>query len=498
MRLTLGYDYFDAKKHVSTPVVLDTQRLINAHMLLLGASGTGKSYTLCRLIHEAQQQHASVRFHVFDVHGDLDIPGADEAVYSEQSLFGLNPLKVNPDPDFGGVRKAIQSFIRTINLASTTPLGLKQESVLRNLMLDVYKEFGFYANNPESWSLNELGTQLLSSGHDNRLYLEVPFEQKDKASALGARWDPQRKSWWVHTQRYEGDLKQWKPAFRARKYPSIADLTRYATLVHEERFMGSDQEAVRALEMLNRKARALHKKRLDRLKDSRLTGGGYDAEEEAELDKYRESAIEAYQAYVNRIQTGHELENLMKYDSPEVLKSVLDRLNNLKATGLFKADSASFDPKATVWRYKLNALSMEEKKMFVLFILQELFTKAIERGVQSDVVEVIVLDELGTYTNSDDDSGDGIIGVIARQARKFGMSLWAADQQPTGVPESLISSCGTKVILGIDERYWSQSVTKLRMDMKLLEWIQPMRTLGVQLKEKGSLRNRWRWTQLSV
>ena len=30
-----------------------------------------------------------------------------------------------------------------------------------------------------------------------RLYLTVPFAQKDEAKALGARWDPARKRWYV-------------------------------------------------------------------------------------------------------------------------------------------------------------------------------------------------------------------------------------------------------------------------------------------------------------
>ena len=30
-----------------------------------------------------------------------------------------------------------------------------------------------------------------------RLYLSVPYAQKDEAKALGARWDPSRKRWYV-------------------------------------------------------------------------------------------------------------------------------------------------------------------------------------------------------------------------------------------------------------------------------------------------------------
>jgi hypothetical protein len=240
----------------------------------------------------------------------------------------------------------------------------------------------------------------------------------------------------------------------------------------------------------------MQRRMLEQLRSKQYRNATSEAEE-AELEIARKAAIEAYTDYVNVVQTGLELESLMKYDSADVLKSVADRMQNLLAAGIFKAQPAPFDPKAAVWRYKLNALSSEEKKMFVLFTLQDLFYNAVQRGEQSDVVEVIVLDELGTYTsNSDDESGDGIIGVIAREARKFGLALWGAHQQPTGIPESLIASVGTKVILGIDEMYWQSAVTRLRIETKLLDWVRPHHTMAVQMKEKGALKNRWWWVQL--
>ena len=32
---------------------------------------------------------------------------------------------------------------------------------------------------------------------DIRAYLQVPFAEKDEAKKLGARWEPERKQWWV-------------------------------------------------------------------------------------------------------------------------------------------------------------------------------------------------------------------------------------------------------------------------------------------------------------
>jgi len=494
MRITLGKDYFEARSGRSQPIVMDTQRLINGHVIILGGSGVGKSWTIRKMIQEGAANAKKVRFHVFDVHGDLELPGASVVQFSETAPYGLNPLKVNPDPAFGGVRKAVQAFIRTVNQASVTQLGVKQESVLRSLMLDVYREFGFDDKDPGTWAINEYDSRPLSSGADNRLYLEVPIAEKDVAKALGARWDPHKRHWWIHSEKYRGDITKFPLAFKERTYPTVDDLVAYARRLHEERFLGSDQNALRALHELNRAARILQKRLLEKAKLQNREV--HDKEAEEALEQARVAAIEAYESYVGSVRSGLELESLIKYDSPEVLKSVADRMVNVSATGVFKGTPPPFDPANPVWRYKLNPLLQEEKKMLVLFLLQDLFNQAVQRGEQSDVVDVAVLDELGVYVSDQDEKGDGIIGVIAREARKFGLALWAANQSPTNVPDSLISNVGTKIILGIDEMHWDSAVRKFRIEAKQLAWIQPKSTFAVQLKESGTTRTRWHWASL--
>ncbi|KWT86094.1 MULTISPECIES: helicase HerA domain-containing protein [unclassified Variovorax] len=497
MELNFGVDYFGAREGRKTPVQLNTKRLINGHMLILGSSGVGKSHTIRRLIAQAMKAGTKVRFHVFDVHGDLEIEGASVVQFSEQAPFGLNPFRVNPSFEFGGVRKAIQAFIRTVDQASRTPLGLKQEAVIRELALDVYREFGFQKDDPSTWSLNAYESRLISGGSDNRIYLNVPFVDKDRARGFGARFCGERKLWYVHTQNYKGGITEFPPAFKERDYPTLADILAYAKQIHLEKFLGSDQKAIRALGYLNKTARTMQRKMLDSVKRKRHDESVFDEDEEVALEAAKESAIDAFTDYANSIQTGLELENLIKYDSPEVLKSVVDRLNNLNSTGIFKNTPPPFDETLPVWRYKLNALSLEEKKMLVLFLLLDIFYKSVQRGEQSDVLEICVLDELGTYVSGADERGDGVIGTIAREARKFGLALWAANQSTENVPDSLISSVGTKVVLGVDEMYWPDMVKKLRMDAKLLNFIQPHHTMAVQLKEKGSTKTKWWWTAIS-
>jgi DNA helicase HerA-like ATPase len=495
MKITTGLDFFELKNNRRVPVVLDTEKLINGHILILGSSGVGKSHNIRYYVKQAQAQGKKVLFHIMDVHSDLEVPGASVVTFSEQAPYGLNPLVINPDPEYGGVHRCIRNFIRVINQASATKLGVQQEECLRNLLLDVFEEFGFDAEDMSTWSLNAYGARMVGGGSSNRIYLEVPIADKDAAKAFGARWDPERKLWWTHTENYKGELTKWKPAFKPRTYPTVKDVIAYAQELHEQRFLGSDQRSVRALGYLNRVAQSHQKAVLNNLKDKRL--GFTDADSDEKLEESKKKAIEAFTEYINSVRTGRELEILLKYQDPSIVRSTAIRLKNLAATGIFKPTLPPFDPNNPIWRYKLRPLEIEEKKMFVLFKLQELFSRAVQRGEQSDVVEVIVLDELGMYTSSaDNEKGEGIIGTIAREARKFGLALWAATQTPSSVPESLVSSVATKIILGLDERYWKGAVDSLRIDTKLRGWIQAQYTIGVQMKERGSMKNRWWWVQL--
>ena len=45
-----------------------------------------------------------------------------------------------------------------------------------------------------------------------RIWLEVPFEEKDAVKLRGARWDAQARRWWVSSDRELGELQPWLPS----------------------------------------------------------------------------------------------------------------------------------------------------------------------------------------------------------------------------------------------------------------------------------------------
>lgn len=494
MQIRLGMEASAYKRQEKKPVIWDTDVLVNAHTLVVGMSGSGKTYTLRKMIsHMLQTCGDEVpRVHVFDVHGDITIPGASSVRFSEQTDFGMNPLRVISDEHFGGVRKRIQFFMSTMNRVMRQ-LGPKQEACLRNLLVDVYEAHGFKIDDPSTWRVDSDVPIMMTDGDKNRLYLDVPRGEKDEAKALGAKYTGEPfYSWWVPANEYEGAITRWPPKLVSRSHPTIKDVLRFAQHTLTMSFLGTGAEAVSYLEVANRASVAYQRKLLAALRkgqalldDETLT---------AELEKAKQKAIDSYTNYANSIATGAELKTLMKYDSTDVLKSVVDRLNNLDAIGIFKATPPPFNYGCPVWHYNIHALSLQERKLFVLFKLEELFNDAVRRGEQDHVRDVLILDEAHIYT---DDTPDNIILTIAKEARKFGVALIAASQSPEHFPNDFVASVATKIVLGIDEQYWRSAATKMRLKEEALAWINSQVTMLVQFKMKGETKNDWQWTVIA-
>lgn len=495
MRVVWGLDAALLKKQNRVEIVQDTRIALNGHTLITGGSGSGKTHQLRRMISQLSATAAAdnepiPRFHVLDIHGDIDVPGASSVLFSEQTQYGLAPLRINPDPHYGGVRKRIQAFTGTVNRVMRS-LGPKQEAVLRNLLIDIYEKHGFKMDDSTTWAVDPHEAQMLTDGTGTRFYIDVPIEEKEEAKAVGARWDGHLKSWYVASGEYAGAITRWNPKWTARTHPGINDVLRLARNILAQKFLGTGLKAVTALEVANRAASALQRRQVESL---RRTGGLAEAEKgQEDLEKAKAKAIEAYTEYVSAIATGGELEALLKYDSVDVLKSVIDRLENLESIGIFKPEEPPFDPSCPVWRYNLKPLSMTERKLFVLFRLEQIFLEAVQRGEQENILDVIILDEAHAFA---DDDPENPINTIAKEARKFGVMLVAASQSPTHFPEDFIASVATKVILGIDEMYWRGATTKMRVDESALKWIRQQRSMLVQIKSKGNTKNDWQWVVL--
>nr|WP_282189178.1 DUF87 domain-containing protein [Azospirillum sp. SYSU D00513] len=185
----------------AAPIYWDASRVMNGHFTIVGPSGSGKTTRLRRLMAGMSLINPDVRFIFLDPHGDMRIQGESVVRFSETANVGLNPLRISEDPDFGGVRKRVKFFLSLMNRFGRQ-LGDRQVYAVESLLTDLYAKAGFLADEPETWSLE---------------------------------FDPRR------------------GAVNRKRYPTVADLRKFAQHKLLQVFLGTSSECVHALDDLSKR-----------------------------------------------------------------------------------------------------------------------------------------------------------------------------------------------------------------------------------------------------
>lgn len=131
--------------------VYDPSQAVNGHVCILGMSGAGKSHTIRYLAH-AYRQYGMTVF-IPDVQDDLgSIPDVHDIPFRYRGSQGsVNPLRVDPDPDAGGVDIAIRQAIYVIRMFASH-MGARQEADLRTLLELTYRDKGLKSDDPTTWT----------------------------------------------------------------------------------------------------------------------------------------------------------------------------------------------------------------------------------------------------------------------------------------------------------------------------------------------------------
>lgn len=498
MKIIIGHD-----SKTGEPVVVDTRKVINPHLQITGITGMGKTHTLQELVtsfvESAAELRQPVRVHVIDPHGDIELPFCSLVKFSEATGYGYNPLEVNPDPDFGGVRRAIQKFIFAVKKHKA--LGSKQEAVMRYLLEDLYLQHGFHPDDPRTWLPdNPKIVRQIMLNKENRVYLNVTFDQRDRFKALlrenglqshGGFDDFDRdpelsslKGWWIDKNFYDGDFLMWERRNLFKVMPTMDDAVRLAESKLKAHFCGANSAAMACLKGVNLAARAYHRK----IDDLNKREASLDNEElqklQDALDKAKDKAGSAYSSYLDAIVSGRELDDIIRYNSTDVLTSVYERFQNLRATGIYSAVPPPFERDKPIWQYQIKPLEIPVQAMFVDMLCSRIFERAIQRGVQDDVIELIVIDEGKRFVG---DSEEDILSKISNEARKFGLGLWVMSQTPGHFPDDFIKATGTIIVLGLAKGDSGLAARKLGIDEALFSSVIPQKTALVQVKAKGQL-----------
>lgn len=443
-QILIGHDFWKARDGAKVPVLWREDQVSNHHVGVAGTSGAGKTHWIRKFVTAMPDD---VEIDIFDYHGDIEIPGAKTVMFSESTRYGFNPLVLNTDPHYGGVRRAVNDVIEAIN-STSRQLGGNQEGVLRHLLTDTYMLKGIFADNPRTWAKREASESELRE----------LFEQRN--------WTGLREV-----------------------YPSIGDVITFAKRKLKALWMGiEDKDTGRnALAAFDDYCKAMSGMNQLRMKLTRSGGNGND-EELQKLEKRMESskskALEAYTTFVNSMDTGREFEEAIKYNSKDVLLSVITRLENLNATGIFNPNPPPFG-NARIRRYILKPLaqSEDELKMFVRFRMRAIIREMMQRGESGGRLRrMIVLDESKKFN---DENASNPINVVVNEMRKFGLSILLAGQSPAHFSQDFIKNAGTLLLLNLATSDWGDAARKLRIEEKDLKYLKPQQTGAVRMLEKG-------------
>ncbi|MBD2771973.1 ATP-binding protein [Iningainema tapete] len=132
-------------------VIWIPSELPNGHIVLIGASGSGKTQTLKAIAYELPKLFSQLRIILIDFHGDLELP--QEAYYplNMESPLGINPLTIDLDTKGGGPN--LQAIAVAAILKKALVLGANQEGLVISIINSCYKQAGIIQDDPTTWML---------------------------------------------------------------------------------------------------------------------------------------------------------------------------------------------------------------------------------------------------------------------------------------------------------------------------------------------------------
>lgn len=132
-------------------VVWNPATLPNGHVVLIGASGSGKTQTLKALAYELPKLFPSVRLIIIDFHGDLELPNEVYYPLDMESPYGINPLTIDLDTKGGGPN--LQAIAIATVLKRALIMGANQEGLVIEIINNCYLSRGIKQDDIKTWTL---------------------------------------------------------------------------------------------------------------------------------------------------------------------------------------------------------------------------------------------------------------------------------------------------------------------------------------------------------
>jgi hypothetical protein len=121
----------------------------NPHVLIVGGSGTGKTWTMRLVARELSQRGRPCL--LLDFHGDLVIPGIQSYPISLDSRYGVNPLDMSMDREGGGPDPQRFEVVEQLRNAFR-PMGGLQLVLLDACLRETYSRAGVVQPDHTTWN----------------------------------------------------------------------------------------------------------------------------------------------------------------------------------------------------------------------------------------------------------------------------------------------------------------------------------------------------------
>lgn len=161
MRILFGVNQKNNKEVIWYPN--DTNKLLHTNTGIIGTMGTGKTQftksMITQIYREAKYNVDSknVGILIFDYKGDYNHSKTDFIEATNAKVYELYHLPFNPLSVIKAVNSKPMLPLHTANslkvtLAKAFGLGIKQETLLRDLIMEAYERKGIMKNQPETWN----------------------------------------------------------------------------------------------------------------------------------------------------------------------------------------------------------------------------------------------------------------------------------------------------------------------------------------------------------
>ena len=157
------------------------------------------------------------------------------------------------------------------------------------------------------------------------------------------------------------------------------------------------------------------------------------------------------------------------------LRTLLARLGELDDYGFFNAD---FEPRGTLWESELPTVirihttqNENLQRAFACLVFYGLYKDMFRRGIQGGITHALVFDEAHRAARLK------LIPTMAKECRKYGISLVLASQEARDFDTSVFSAIANYLVLrstDTDAKFLVRNVSNSRQERALIDRIKQM------------------------